>query len=294
MEGQTRSCQSSSTVRNPQECNLHACTTRCAHMKPHPLTILTGRLVYSTCSMNPIEDEAVVLAGLQSDPGVRLIPARGLLQDAVPPAFANCLLPGLTTWWVPSVGFSAENPTWATLESCSDDQILRSMFPDAVDEAVTQSLSQCVRVLPITTTSSCAPCGGFFMALFERIAPCSPNIAIPQPVTSIRPGLQRLEERNSDLLRLLQDMFGLQFDQHPQQLGLFTSRATGPVDVVVLAPSEPVLHWPVTQNPIGQGVPAFVSMSPRCSHWPNGCSRWRLCQPAAGSMLECLQVHTEL
>jgi 16S rRNA C967 or C1407 C5-methylase (RsmB/RsmF family) len=30
-----------------------------------------GRIVYSTCSMNPVENEAVIAAALQSNPGKR-------------------------------------------------------------------------------------------------------------------------------------------------------------------------------------------------------------------------------
>ena len=59
-----------------------------------------GRLVYSTCSINPLECEAVVQAALvETSPDVRLIPAEAVLPEGCPRG-----MPGLSTWSVPEAG----------------------------------------------------------------------------------------------------------------------------------------------------------------------------------------------
>ena len=252
---------------------LRGTHTRCA---TGTLTVLAGRLVYSTCSLNPVECEAVVLSALRATHGVRLLPAREHLLSALPAELAGCLLPGLTSWRVPSSSFSADNPSWECPESFIDDQIVASMFPCNSCEALTSSLSECVRVLP---TTSSAPCGGFFLALFERTCP-----TLPPQLASVESSLQRLEEKDPTLAAHLQELFGLNLEDTPQRLQLLVSRGASDVEVVILAPSQLLLKWPASQAaPIGEGVPAFVLMAARCNEWAHCCSRWRVCQPAAGS-----------
>eukprot|EP01047_Picozoa_sp_COSAG01_P042289 COSAG01_NODE_3686_length_5796_cov_13.667720_2_plen_482_part_00 len=63
-----------------------------------------GRLVYSTCSLNPIENEAVVAAALQHFglDFVRVVPLPLWMRTQLQP------LPGLRTWSVPSPTFAQE------------------------------------------------------------------------------------------------------------------------------------------------------------------------------------------
>eukprot|EP00928_Gymnodinium_smaydae_P094360 TRINITY_DN7913_c0_g2_i1.p1 TRINITY_DN7913_c0_g2~~TRINITY_DN7913_c0_g2_i1.p1 ORF type:complete len:846 (+),score=79.74 TRINITY_DN7913_c0_g2_i1:158-2695(+) len=136
-----------------------------------------GRLCYSTCSLNPIECEAVVAAALHSE---------GL-------AFRLCALPaelpcepGLSTWRVPHPRFgqSSEDTIPQASEGAFDmfsawDEVpenLRrqgqrsgplcsTMFPPKDDIKITDSLHRCGRVLPV----GCDAVGGFFVALIERM-----------------------------------------------------------------------------------------------------------------------------
>ena len=66
----------------------------------HALELLqpSGRLVYSTCSLNPIECEAVVQAALQR--GHVLVPAEEALPAGCPRGSK-----GLVTWSVPEPSF---------------------------------------------------------------------------------------------------------------------------------------------------------------------------------------------
>jgi multisite-specific tRNA:(cytosine-C5)-methyltransferase len=52
-----------------------------------------GRLVYSTCSLNPVENEAVIAASLWAVPGFELVDVSNRLTELV-------RSPGVTTWRV--------------------------------------------------------------------------------------------------------------------------------------------------------------------------------------------------
>ena len=61
-------------------------------MRAAQLLRIGGRLVYSTCSLNPIEDEAVVAAMLkQADGGLQLMDMSGQLPNLR-------RVPGVKTW----------------------------------------------------------------------------------------------------------------------------------------------------------------------------------------------------
>lgn len=156
--------------------NLHALQMRCLK---RGLQMLGpgGRLIYSTCSLNPIEDEAVV-AGVLSDPwgdgSCRLVPFPAI------PGFTY--QPGLDTWKVPDPAFSAEKPSlYASLEEArlargdkpGRGPLLGTMFPPAREDVRAQ-LHLCGRVLPTHSDG-----GGFFLALFERQGSKSPKALLP-------------------------------------------------------------------------------------------------------------------
>ncbi|CAJ1384674.1 unnamed protein product [Effrenium voratum] len=93
-----------------------------------------GRLVYSTCSLNPIECEAVVQAALAQFPSLRLLPAEEVLPKGCPRG-----QPGLDTWLVPE----GEVATMRPLQRFA--------------------LHRCARFLPIHGPNF----GGFFLAALE-------------------------------------------------------------------------------------------------------------------------------
>ncbi len=131
-----------------------------------------GVVCYSTCSLNPIEDEAVVSAALRE---MNADVARYQLLDwpeDLMPGFIK--RPGVDTW---KVGFYDEN----NLEK-DDDDFGSISFYDSYDDAVEadvaeanasfwphktnreHSLNRCSRLLPQDQDT-----GGFFVALIKRI-----------------------------------------------------------------------------------------------------------------------------
>ena len=115
-----------------------------------------GRMVYSTCSLNPLEDEAVVAELLRRCAGrVRLLDGSELL-----PALRRA--PGLLHWEV----VNAANRPFECFDAVPSKlraAYRRSMFPPSEPDAVAWHLERCVRVLPHQQNS-----GGFFLCVLEK------------------------------------------------------------------------------------------------------------------------------
>ena len=113
-----------------------------------------GRMVYSTCSLNPIENEAVVAQILARTGGaIKLVDGRSMLPGL------ECD-PGLATWKV-------TNNKGEVIEGASKE-FHEALFPLANPPA-DMDLSKCMRLMP----KHCQG-GGFFIAVFEKVAEFTP------------------------------------------------------------------------------------------------------------------------
>lgn len=142
-----------------------------------------GIVVYSTCSLNPLEDEAVVASVIGDIVGgvdaMEIVPLPDWLVQ-------KCgVLRGLTTWEVPNPKFG-KNGIISDMYSSFDDvptehqggeggkgkgkkkggQINRSMFPPPEkDSGLSKQLRHCGRFVPSVDFDS----GGFFVACIRRL-----------------------------------------------------------------------------------------------------------------------------
>ena len=128
-----------------------------------------GKLVYSTCSMNPIEDEAVVAHAL-----LELGPANFELVDASDqlPALKRCA--GVDTWRVRADGVWYTSYASVPSKVVASRKLLPSMFAPSADELRALNIERCMRVLPHLQDT-----GGFFIAVLRR----SETTSIPNTAT---------------------------------------------------------------------------------------------------------------
>ncbi|KAK3073001.1 tRNA (cytosine-5-)-methyltransferase ncl1, partial [Teratosphaeriaceae sp. CCFEE 6253] len=117
-----------------------------------------GRVVYSTCSMNPVEDEAVVSSAIERCGGVAKV---DLLNTAeMLPGLKRC--PGLLDWSIMSrTGQILES--WAETESNEPEgsRVVPGMFAPGPEEEI--PLQHCMRVYPHQQDT-----GAFFIAVLEK------------------------------------------------------------------------------------------------------------------------------
>lgn len=131
-----------------------------------------GRLVYSTCSLNPIEDEAVVAAALRRHWDSVALVEPPECMGAVPAG------EGLATWVVPNPEATATCEFFEDFETTPKEaktgktKLLSTMYPPTGDfkdqwESVRR---HCRRMLPHLMDT-----GGFFVATFEKRADLAPS-----------------------------------------------------------------------------------------------------------------------
>ena len=127
-------------------------------------------MTYSTCSLNPIENESVVAAALKEFKGkIRLL-------SAELPGFRH--QPGLKTWRM--LQFDSKNPglqqngshfveylSYGDVPEHYQTIIKETMFVGHYSQEILDELPKCVRVMPHHQNTS-----GFFITVIEKIAEC--------------------------------------------------------------------------------------------------------------------------
>lgn len=118
-----------------------------------------GRFVYSTCSINPMEDESVVAALLRHYNGsLKLVNTR---EEGLLPGLIS--RPGLRTWsCTPEVFCVGEDEEGVKQSLARQPPLVASMQPPTSAEASWMNLEYCHRILPQDNDT-----GGFFVAVFE-------------------------------------------------------------------------------------------------------------------------------
>ena len=121
------------------------------------LLAIGGRLVYSTCTFNPIQNEAVVAQLLRMGGGnLELLDVSKELPNLK-------RVPGVTDWKVMERDGAWLGPDHASIDPDLKKQFKASMWPPTAEEATAMHLDRCVRVFPQLQDT-----GGFFIAVFKK------------------------------------------------------------------------------------------------------------------------------
>ncbi|KAH8273510.1 hypothetical protein KR018_009055 [Drosophila ironensis] len=139
-----------------QAYNLHGIQYRIVRRGAEMLEV-GGRLVYSTCSLNPIENEAVLQRILKdADGALELVDAGHLVPGLK-------YKPGMTHWKLATKEVDQIFETFDEVPESLHTIIRPAMFPLPADEMAKIGLEKCIRVLPHLQDS-----GGFFVAVIEK------------------------------------------------------------------------------------------------------------------------------
>jgi multisite-specific tRNA:(cytosine-C5)-methyltransferase len=126
-----------------------------------------GRVVYSTCSMNPVENEAVVASAIERCGGLQKVQLLDCSQR-LPRLKRN---PGLMQWtimdksgrlwsdWKSVLNHVEEHGSTTVLE-----RLVQGMFPPTRDDVEKIPLERCMRVYPHQQDT-----GGFFIAVLQKM-----------------------------------------------------------------------------------------------------------------------------
>ncbi|XP_054237719.1 RNA cytosine C(5)-methyltransferase NSUN2 [Indicator indicator] len=128
-----------------------------------------GRMVYSTCSLNPIENEAVIASLLEKSQGALE------LADVSSELPGLKRMPGITKWKV-MLKDGQWLEEWKDVPSNRQTQIRPTMFPVKDEEKLkAMNLERCLRILPHHQNT-----GGFFVAVLIKKSPMPWNKRQPK------------------------------------------------------------------------------------------------------------------
>ncbi|XP_053694961.1 tRNA (cytosine(34)-C(5))-methyltransferase-like [Sabethes cyaneus] len=135
--------------------NLHGVQYRIVKRGAELLEV-GGKLVYSTCSLNPVENEAVLHSLLvQAGDSLEIVEASHMF-----PTLKHS--PGMT-YWEPATKDMRFYKSFEDVPELYRSSIRACLFPPAPEEAHKYNLTRCIRVLPHHQDT-----GGFFIALIEK------------------------------------------------------------------------------------------------------------------------------
>eukprot|EP01080_Neovahlkampfia_damariscottae_P005577 gene5577-9393_t len=117
-----------------------------------------GKMVYSTCSINPIEDEATVAQVLRMSKGsLELVDVSKTLDNLK-------YKKGLTTWKILDKKAEEIDITDDAVKKKHLEYIDQSCYPPTEEEIKTMHLDRCMRFLPHLMNT-----GGFFVAVLQKV-----------------------------------------------------------------------------------------------------------------------------
>ncbi|CDW54989.1 tRNA (cytosine(34) C(5)) methyltransferase [Trichuris trichiura] len=160
-----------------------------------------GLMVYSTCSMNPVEDEAVVASLIaQSQERLELMPTQHML-----PKLIRC--DGLFTWKAREGRFVRPHNIYELSQV-----IPNTAFPPDLETAREIHLERCMRILPHHQNT-----GGFFVAVLRKVGEVSiPSALRTEAITTVKDPFVFIE-KTDDATASIVDFYGMKgsFDHLP-------------------------------------------------------------------------------
>uniref|UniRef100_A0A8B9HCH3 tRNA (cytosine(34)-C(5))-methyltransferase n=1 Tax=Astyanax mexicanus TaxID=7994 RepID=A0A8B9HCH3_ASTMX len=155
--------------------HLHGLQLRIAVRGVEQLAV-SGRMVYSTCSLNPIEDEAVIASLLEKSEGaLELVDASADLPGLK-------YMPGITSWKLMTKEGQWYSD-WSEVPTNRHTQIRPTMFPPTDPEKLqSMKLERCMRILPHHQNT-----GGFFVAVLMKKGPMPWNRRQPKVTVDSEP-----------------------------------------------------------------------------------------------------------